>query len=226
MKKCNEKPILFSGEMVRAILDGRKTQTRRVVKPQAEKYTGDILGQPVIYPWRNGGYDAKPIKCPYGKPGEELWVRETFTYGYDLNDAHPECAVFDFGDPDMIFAPGENKETRHYARAWSQRKPGIYMPRWASRIQLQVKDIKVKRVQDITESDAIAEGLTYLPNAKRWGVWDQTNCTIDGRARMTEHFESPVDAFAHLWDSINRKRGYGWDKNPWVWVVTFERIRP
>ena len=176
-----ERPILFSGEMVRAILDGRKTQTRRVVKPpkgMSERYAG------VDFP------------CPYGVRGDRLWVREAFS----------RCAC-------GLCLRGWPKNGYHMPsyRADTERDivyhPSIHMPRWASRIDLEITGIRVERVQDISEHDVLCEGV-------RW----------DG-----EH-DSPwmlqLNTFHQLWDSINGKRGYGWDKNPWVWVVEFKRIRP
>lgn len=186
-----ERPILFNAEMVRAILDGRKTQTRRVVKPQPL-----WIGDPGV-PFKTSDADpAGIIKCPYGKPGDELWVRETHYRwtGCGLPPSsfnkrrcyvdHPELDSMDRG-------------------CCLVKVPSIHMPRWASRIQLRIKYIRIERVQDITDEGAKAEG-----------VW--SNAISMQRADM------PMDAFGDRWQSI-----YGtWDKNPWVWVIDFERVKP
>lgn len=186
----NEKPILFSGPMVRAILDGRKTMTRRVVKlpPDAVSVTvdpgGTIFGPgPYIKAGNPDGYDYPRIHCPYD-PGDRLWVRETW------------CCY-----TPMLRNP-RYKADGHNDAGWTW-KPSIHMPRWASRITLEVTDVRVERVQEITDDDAKAEGCPTVgwydgPRPKLW--------------------------FSHLWDSINAARGYGWDVNPWVWVVSFRRV--
>lgn len=187
-----ERPILFSGEMVRAILDGRKTQTRRVCKHQWEGSTllGPEYYEPVVIgsdgqerPGREiyGAYDLDGefgCKCPY-RPGMELWVRETWRPSQVEGKAWYAATC------------GNESHER-----W---KPSIYMPRWASRIQLRVTDVRVERVQEISEMDALAEGIE-----------------LDGN-------ETPFSQFVSLWDSINASRGFGWVVNPWVWVVEFNR---
>jgi hypothetical protein len=197
-----EHPILFSGPMVKAILEGRKSQTRRVMKNHPDGVWGvDICGgedgknsvdtgKPW---WKVGGINGLP-KCPYGQPGDRLWVRETWAPGMNM----PQPAIY------RADWPGDEKGVR-----W---KPSIHMPRWASRILLEVTDVRVQRVQEISEEDALAEG---------------TRCHLDIEPKnhhdcswsYKEHFEK-------LWDSINAKRGYGWDVNPWVWAISFRRIRP
>ena len=175
-----EHPILFSGPMVRAILEGRKTQTRRVIKPQT------TWGSDVEY-------------CPHGVPGDRLWVRETWCpleradwsrpgREYNVNykaDATPEGECI-------------RKEMGY------QWKPSIFMPRWASRITLEITGVKVERIQELLDhKDIMAEGI--LP--------DEGPRCYSCRTR-----------FAELWDSLNAKRGYGWDANPWVWVIEFKRL--
>lgn len=186
-----ERPILFNGDMVRAILDGRKAQTRRVVKADF-----DIIGERddgSLWPWRedceNGGDIWYP--CPYGQPGDRLWVRETFsevdcrlTYRADTDDgAH--CQV-------------------------SRWTPSIYMPRWASRITLEITGVRVERLQDISQQDAMAEGCLSpdLPPELR-GV-------------SADYVADERTTFAILWNRIN---GPGsWAANPWLWVIEFERV--
>lgn len=199
-----ERPILFSTEMVRAILDGRKTQTRRVksleeinLNPVNWRYVAKLGGSwedkaNYVYRFLNNVFHPLNIVCPYGEPGDRLWVRETwqkrlvesggFGYTYKAND-HP----FD-------------KATK-----W---KPSIFMPREACRILLEVTDVRVERLQDISEEDAMAEGIS-LPNYAEQAIKDV-------------QYPEPSAIYAELWESINGKGS--WEKNPWVWVVSFRRI--
>lgn len=220
-------PILFSGPMVRAILDG-KTQTRRIVKfgihePDCLYPNGECGTR---YDWGLAAFGCQcdacrennthwfALRCPYGAPGDRLWVRETFGEDYT---GITEVTV------------GQNQQTIKTARlvyradghkmgdcgtGW---KPSIHMPRWASRITLEVKNIRAERVQEITEEDARAEGITP--------------CDCDDGA--TTHYktsrgfsvDTAQEAFKFLWDDLNAKRDYGWTVNPWCWVISFERIR-
>jgi hypothetical protein len=194
-----ERPILFCGEMVRAILDGRKTQTRRIVKPQP-----DFAAQPhwLFGPGHSGvgwycGEAEYPDEgshfygCPYGVLGDRLWVRETWCplERCDWVGSKREDNVNYRAD-----CPPESETIRgEMGYAW--RSP-IFMPRWASRITLEIIDVRVQRVQEITFDDCVAEGIVRLPGA---------------------------DAeYRRLWNSINLKRGFGWEKNPWVWAITFK----
>lgn len=203
-----ERPILFSGEMVRAILSGRKTQTRRVVKQQVEF---DSCG---LVRTRHGELVTKRmferINCPYGQVGDRLWVRESFWYReedgitwYDDGQfrLHPTSLL-----KNKLITPTDPMEKWHTG-TWQQygfkRKPSIHMPRWASRITLEIVNIRVQRLQDVTDDDAEAEGV------------DTTNASICGYCKKR---------FEKLWDSINAKRGYSWKSNPWVWVIEFKRI--
>jgi hypothetical protein len=190
----HEHPILFSGPMVLAILQGRKSQTRRVANPQ-----------PAV---SSDGYACGPIRCPYGAPGDLLWVRETWCtrkcfncdVGYD--DERCTCSnppLYRATEPDAVRADDE---------PW---RPSIFMPRWASRITLRVTGVRVERVQGISNVDAIAEGAMEWAAEQETPVRDLT-CSD---ARLV---------FLQLWDSINAKRGFGWEANPWVWVVAFERV--
>jgi len=177
-----ERPILFSGPMVREILEGRKIQTRRVVSKQ-------VLSE--FHP----SSMSFETWCPYGKPGDRLWVRETWQFtGTELN-VEPGY-VYRATDPDWSEMEG-----------WKWR-PSIFMPRDASRILLEVTGVRVERVQEITEDDARAEGCQGEPEY-----------TSKGGQGWVYDFE-----FQKLWDSINAKRGYSWESNPWVWVVSFRRV--
>lgn len=183
-----ERPIPFSGEMVRAILDGRKTQTRRVMRPQPQadwRWNGQRFQEHKGYPVGHVN-----VPCPYGEVGDHLWVREAWKLWSNATDWY------------TVSYPATGPATypiqccRDLAVL---KKRGIknsrFMPREFSRITLEVKSVRVERVQEITQRDAIAEGLVTLAS---------------------------VAEFRRLWDSINAKRGYSWDVNPWVWVVEFE----
>lgn len=185
-----ERPIIFSGPMVRAILDGRKTMTRRVVKPQPE--TACMISDStasLCYPgmlWR---------KCPYGVPGDLLWVRETWATTEQAG-VHPSDAelLYRATDPDWVTWDGWR---------WS---PSIFMPRWASRLTLRIMSVSVERVQEIPEADARAEGFKDVVG--KYARGDEARIWFAGR-----------------WDAINAASGHGWDANPWVWVVGFEVVR-
>jgi hypothetical protein len=210
-----ERPILFSGPMVRAILEGRKSQTRRVVKglTAGHEHTGRSLtglGYPAsMGKWWAEFLHSEPgspiyVACPYGQPGDRLWVRETWALHPDDGEAGVLWRATD---------PGWDAEGT--GLKW---RPSIFMPRWASRIELEVTGVRVERLQGIRPLDAIAEGIMeYEPGAFHW----------EPCGSGTEYFRGPRDAFLTLWDSINAKRGHGWDVNPWVWVVEFRvgRVR-
>lgn len=227
-----EKPILFSTEMVQAILDGRKTQTRRVIKPQPDNQVN------CVNPCKNSEWefgkdyyngDGEAIeykKCPYGKPGDELWVRETFALREACDNKPPsECME----DEAVWYRADNNELTGNAAGKW---RPSIHMPREYSRIQLKVEDIRVERVQDISTEEIKAEGVQipvsqdgspliglgekyspakYLPK----GALSKEN-----RGNVTEDDLYEIH-WASLWDSINADRGYSWESNPWVWVIEF-----
>ena len=220
-----EYPILFNGEMVRAILDGRKTQTRRVVKhPTIEhvvrvnSYRGktefDLIMDNEI---------GTIVSCPYGVPGDLLWVRETWqglvsVYDEDLPWSH--VAVMHKRRENVV----EIGYKADYPNpiddgGWAVWVPSIHMPRWASRITLRVTDVRVERVQEISHDDATAEGLTQWTH--------ESSGTIHYGITHADVWEKdPRQTFQRLWDSINAARGHGWDVNPWVWVVSFERVTP
>ena len=239
-----ERPILFSAPMVRAILDGRKTQTRRVVKPQppsiaciVDPYNHDfnaftawtddykmILsdGGAVV---GNQGPSRAHWSCPYGVPGDRLWVRETWSLACDLDGEpfEPE-RVYYRADPDSghIEGVGERKD----GSTRSPWRPSIHMRRSWSRITLEVTDVRVERLQDISDDDAQAEGARrfddiptshpYPGHEPRWSCGDPLS--------TDDCMHSPKYAFANLWDRIN---GLGaWDANPWVWAIAFKRVRP
>lgn len=208
-----ERPIIFSGSMVRAILEGRKTQTRRVVKNVPP---GDT---PVFDMWFSGR------ACPYGEPGDRLWARETWA---DVNtDSGPAIAYRADGDlrfcSDDAFPveyeryPGGKFSmwsadlfAGHPGHAW---RPSIHMPRWAARILLEVVSVRVERLNEINGLDALAEGLIDLGIPESRWHWD---------ASAAEGFFAPWRAFRALWESINGEGS--WKQNPFVWVVEFRRL--
>ena len=192
-----ERPILFSTEMVKAILEGRKTQTRRVIKPQPN----DIRESPFV---KSGietthGYE---IKLKY-EPGDRLWVRETWHKHSDDDD----------------FCTGEIHYRATEICVGTKWIPSIFMPRWASRITLEVVNVRVERVQDICFEDCLSEGCD-----SGFEHYDGScNHIEDGSCCQGWHYGSKWN-FRYLWDSINAKRGYSWDANPWVWVIEFRRV--
>jgi hypothetical protein len=209
-----DKPILFSTAMVQAILDGRKTMTRRVIKPQP----------PEDFYWaaKDGIYDpvSKYVKkCPY-QVGMTLWVRETF-YGYGkwiknglsktgklkwkfISIDRPNCKTFRYFDN----PPKNILKNKQRIEGWYKR-PSIFMPKSAARIFLKVTDIRVERVQDIETNDIEKEGV-------------MSNLNPDG----FDYYANMTHKWINLWDSINKDRGYGWNTNCFVWVYTFKRIKP
>jgi len=198
-----EKPILFSGPMVKAILEGRKTQTRRVINPQPTFVAKCDTTRAEF--WAQTGPINHRIKCPYGRPSDHLWVRETWRLWSNATDwyvvSYPASGsqtypVKCYRDLDVLKSLGS--------------KPARFMPREFSRITLEVTGVRVERVQEITSSDALAEGIDkeYAESTANWNDYGTGSIY--------------VDQFAALWDTINAKRGYSWKANPWVWIIEFE----
>ena len=174
-----ERPILFNAPMVRALLAGTKTQTRRIVKARDLEWVD--VHQGLREP-------DNAERCPYGQPGDRLWVRETFGHFERNENFAPGCEVFYRADGESL--------------ALEPWRPSIHMPRWASRITLEVTGVRVERLQGISEADAIAEGV-------------RNSLHLPGGRFARENFE-------HLWWTVN---GDGsWESNPWVWVVEFKAI--
>jgi hypothetical protein len=195
MKK--ERPILFSTPMVQAIMSGNKTQTRRVVKPQPDE---DGLARHIERQWEDTS--SKSYKCPYGKPGDVLWVREQhYVFGeWEHNGATPtgkqKWTFKRHIDVDVMFTePGTVMPNTYRKPAWYKRT-SLFMKKDVTRIWLEITDVRIERLQDITERDVIREGTYYILNVQAW--------------------------FSDLWSSINGADS--WKANPWVWVVEFKRI--
>lgn len=240
-----ERPILFSAPMVRAILDGRKTQTRRSVKPQFSSDVTEVSEQPALDPilkcvvsGRSGlfedGHGMDEVRrCPYGKPGDRLYVKEhawmycekrpngvtekgRLRFEYVPLGAspvwhcenHPERPVMDVVHPET-------------GNMWLWRKKlGRFLPKWASRITLEVIAVRVERLNDISEVDAVAEGVEMAPAPA--GKNSYKNYLAMEDAAALRWLRTPVLSYCSLWESLN---GAGsWSENPWVWVVEFRRV--
>ncbi|WP_321895963.1 hypothetical protein [Paraburkholderia heleia] len=210
-----ELPILFSGAMVKAILDGRKTQTRRVLKPQPPTETRDVITfhhpDPRTHFWAFDGASLLDwaYPSPYGEIGDRLYVRETWQHSnHPFGPYDADCDIFYRADYlDDPLGPDLERSADGIRRAWH---PSIHMPRAASRITLEVTGVRVERLKDISETDAIAEGVDR--DGDGWESYSGGSCVAYA-----------VTSYASLWDNLNAARGFGWDANPWVWVVGFQR---
>ena len=222
----SEHPILFTGPMVRAILDGSKTMTRdtkglKIINSTAVNFyhptrQKDTLGYTpsMGYLWQGfnqGGSDVF-VKSPYGKPGDTLWVKETFQ-----TDTYPTGPLSSDERTIIIYCADVQYPKRDMWRS------SILMPRWASRIQLRVTEIRVERIQDITEEDAIKEGIITWNKGPLAPLYFTDKKHVES---CDLGHDTPRKAFRDLWDSIYAKRGRGWDVNPWVWCISFERSKP
>lgn len=205
------RPILFSAPMVQALLAGTKTQTRRIIKP--EPYIdgmgnfcagGWSYGQEIIGNAPKTAFFAEK-KCPYGKLGSLLWVREAWQVWKDFDHLAPRD-----------IPPGADVRYGADGEEWrwdSKRRPSMFIPRWASRLTLEIFDVRAQRLQDISEADADAEGVEQLD-----GIIDEMQLCVLAKKMDIPPTESRA-WFAWLWESIN---GPGsWDANPWIWCVSF-----
>jgi hypothetical protein len=251
-----ERPILFSGAMVRALLDGSKTQTRRVLKKQpyisrtnppqfSDIEVGDIFIFPDYFPTTPvrgsviaecksigtyhcmGQREFAEKHSPYGVPGDRLWVRETWHAHWGpptpgariVTDAavrqqDGSIAQASADEPLSVHYAADTASDAPFGRKW---KPSIHMPRWASRITLEVTGVRVERLQSISDEDARAEGTPcYVCDRALDGDGD-ADCHCF-------HRQASASDFRILWDSLNAERGYGWDINPWVWCISFRRV--
>lgn len=207
-----ERPILFSGAMVRPILADTKTQTRRIFKPRRNG---------ALWPNRNDlpGMGQILRECPYGQTGDLLWVRETWLP--DPPDDGTWCYTAWAGCKGSTLAdiPERFRTPEHclYRASWSGGgltwTPSIHMPLWASRILLEITGVRVERLQEISEADAVAEGIQYDPGeGGAFYVEGLSGCASD----------SAADSYRKLWESINGPES--WASNPWVWVIDFKRL--
>jgi hypothetical protein len=208
--KTKERGILMTGRNVCRILDDRKTKTRRVISnapPKADRlrYKDGFLESWLMEEWwpvvHAVGCET-PVRCPYGQVGDRLYVRETWRpihHRQRKADTYVRYKADD-GLKSVMHTLGMDVPTH-----W---RPSIHMPRWASRIDLEIEKIRVERLQEITEEDAIAEGAC-----------------LDGHICHVGEEKPHRAVFAHTWNDINEKRGFGWEANPWVWVIDFRRIR-
>jgi hypothetical protein len=200
--KMKEHPIIMSTEMVKSILEDRKTMTRRTMGLTQVNYFPDSwFGIPEniqsnLWKLFHKGGTTLIVKCPYGQVGDRLWLKET-------------CKIQNFGDHKglVAFKTTSNTDPSVATLKWI---PSIFMPRWASRILLEITALRVERLKGISEEEAMAEGCSPKDTlAYRMSAYPSWN----GKLRFKE-----------LWDSLNAKRGYGWDKNPWIWVISFRRL--
>lgn len=226
-----ERPILFSAPMVRAILAGTKTQTRRAWKlPRGCEWYGEMGGQQAgwfvdVDPGAPWWLHVSECRCPYGQPGDRLWVRETW-YCDDYRVQRgpylkPDDLDLDQARNDGTLIYRASSGDRPYEAEQPTWRPAIHMPRWASRITLEVTGVRVERLQDISEADAIAEGIELRrvsESDSRWVRYGRDRS--EGLAYST--CGDPRESYLSLWEQIN---GPGsWDANPWVWAIDIKRI--
>lgn len=231
-----ERPILFSAPMVRALLDGSKTQTRRIVKPQPVELPDFNRGGLSI---NVGGAKYQTFspemyrhRCPYGQAGDLLWVRETWRHtASSLDEARAITEDIMSGSAvdwradyvERLIKTGEfTREDAEVSSDFETWKPSIHMPRWASRILLEIVRVRVELLQGISEEDALTEGIESLTYG---GLTTFRNYALtDDEAEVSPMLESTIESYRTLWESIN---GAGsWNANPWVLVVEFKVIKP
>ena len=235
MSEIKERPILFSAPMVRAILEGRKTVTRRALNERALKNIGygvqlgechELPSDGPLHPNSIGYYNDF---CPFGQPGDRLWVRETWAQPANLD---PGPTVYRATYPDCLKGQGwENLPAAHAIR-W---KPSIHMFRRDSRVLLEITDVRVERLQDISDEQAQAEGIIPVPKTTEDShqFWRNYHLSGDG----TFCVRTPKESFKSLWchvaggsfpkgEAAYKASPHSWDANPWVWVVEFKRVTP
>ena len=204
-----ERGLICTGESVRSFLDDRKSQTRRVIKPQPEEKPSFYPKGKLSWYWKNE-YIGAPVNlkdnCPYGQVGDRLYVKEKLINWCEANSC---VSVAYYADETKVI-PNDGS-----INGWGWKTNTLsprFMPKWAARIWLEIIGVRVERVQDIKRNDVLAEGV------------DQIH--IDKYLRHNFH---PDDAhglaFKELWDSINAKRGYGWEVNPWVWILELKKVK-
>lgn len=232
MTNIKERPILFSAPMVRAILDGRKTVTRRPVRgfqiptedtsiPEGKRHRWSATAQrdPRYGFCVFGATEAECAKeleefapSPYGRRGERLWVREAWAADAQVDAVAPRD--LSQGEPIFYPADGAVRQTGCSMITRGRGRPSIHMPRWACRILLEITDVRVERLQDITYEEAVAEGVHRDRACRMWTASDEGGAC----------HKYPIPAFRDLWARINGADS--WNANPWVWVVEFKRVTP
>ena len=225
-EKITARPILFTPDMVRAILDRRKTQTRRIIKLR----DGSLPDDDSISTHLDGTFDKvmdfsktfphwQELKCPYGTPGDHLWVRETYLQWQYRDGEKGEIAYLDDPNIEALKRDMENLKKQKNTGNWRV-IPSIHMPRAASRILLEITHIRAQRLHDITEADAIAEGIHYTtPNSGPNRYYDNYHT---GRWMEAEMLNNPIASYRTLWETINGP--HSWEQNPWVWAITFKNL--
>lgn len=212
---AHERGMMFSPQGVRAILDGRKTQTRRVMRPQPIEVESLFLGSRirVLEVKRKGGQvrrasrRAIAMECPHGSVGGLLWVREAWYPAFRRTETN--AGVIYLADGRDFQSPGDRKY-HGWGRETVKWGNPMFMPRWASRLVLEITEVRVERVQEITDEGCEAEGVRP---------------SMDGDASDWRDDENGWHrTFRQAWDALNAGRGFGWDVNPWVWAITFRRV--
>lgn len=211
-----ERPIIFKGDMVRTILDGRKTQTRPIVG-------GDVM-QSYLIGLKEFDPDESPINealikrsgIPFrhGIVGDRLWVRETWGLRTGSDYEHSPRVFYKDGENKLIHWMADNNIGKKYGLSLSENdrwRPSIHMPRWASRINLEITNVRIERVKYISLDDCIAEGAGYTGNGV--GYYDPQEPSVE-----------PDTLFAELWNSIYKDPWTEWDANPWVWAIQFKKL--
>lgn len=243
-----ERPVLFSVPMVRALLAGTKTQTRRVVKVSASAKNMRMVSAGLAG-FDGFGVVTETVKCPYGAPGDQLWVRETWCEVEPLSGGrlepgdHP--AVRPDGEPTLLWyrADGEIPPIDRLFDDDFRWRPSIHMPRWASRLSLRITDVRVERLQDISEEDARAEGVSGYEAPEEWHAVreaasghleaiafpEQPSKAVIKALKLRDVRRYPAstvltakEAFERLWGSINGPES--WGANPYVWAISFKRV--
>lgn len=227
-----EHPIIFGTESVRAILDGRKTQTRRVLKPQPSRRFDrvcPIYGDPKTVQIALDFYNSQNRLdhaylrriFPYGKPGDRLWVRETWMPDAPQDATWADVEFYGCERAPLGWIPEHYRKSEYCLyRADYQNgvligwRPSVFMPRWASRITLEITSVTIERLQSISQADAAAEG---------WPGGDMARKTIEALNDSASGLQA-VEWYIQLWDTINAKRSYAWETNPWVWVMAFKVV--
>lgn len=213
-----ERPILFKAEMVRAILTGTKTQTRRVIKPQPdERCTEAFQGEDKVwrfsYPTPMGpvSYSDWDLRCPYGVAGDRLWVKETWRTVAGADDIPPRNLM-------NVEAYTHYEADGHSPAGMGKLRPSIFMPRWASRLTLDITRVRLERLQAINEADAKAEGVERTIMGDGWRRYAEPAMELAG----VPPCETPTQSYRALWETINGRGS--WAANPWVWVVEFKQV--